>query len=769
MKPSFNTEMHVDAQLCQFRLKPGFSNSLLSSEEKDSLIERIVSDEGTILAVDFMAVASVGELFDLLNVKGEVRLATSAINILMTSRMSENLWVTGTSGRSGFKLAEEVEGGRTNDHVVIVGKTGSVSAHADDSGEFVFNVNVKTYMRFEKPLTLDTVMASFPAKTGWEQMISWRKLGRLAELPVYDLKGKGRANYLLSHFRKAKLDDKAKPQSKTNNEQIGDMLVRLNRLEASILDAAREKARHNPETEAFKIRLACCKPYQSNNTYSFRLSDIAVVPSTVLMGFVNEAGADLISPILRDAAEATAHAKAFIDDNLADRELNFQLAEEALYEFMEKAPPKSVRIRSFDKVKIEKRKTANETSTARKMKGPDDATFVIVYLCDQHMDEKRRNESLGKFLKNYTGQGGVYAKSGINFEVMTAETEDAKNNPRKIVDDLIQTFGNQRLHVIVAWQRWKGKMPPKSHLEFELMRRDIACQHVIDERTGGQKDAVKQPAIRAAVYAKFLGCDPVGGKFFEDIIYPFDAALALDVSRFKRKEVVSPTIAYSGQGMISCMPETVDMQTKERRSAEEVSTSINDLARKLPRYQTEGRCSILLIRDGFANENWSEVIRLLDPGISLNVASIKKNLLSIFSDSFTDGYYAVDYVTSDKTGIFGVNAALKTGATLKMVHAVEQVVSQTPITMTDLLDILIGLARKNVTLESGICSLPVPQHLADRTAGELRSFMEDTSLKGYLNRCYSDEINAVGSMENFIYGTIRRFLIAHPSGWAWAI
>jgi hypothetical protein len=217
------------------------------------------------------------------------------------------------------------------------------------------------------------------------------------------------------------------------------------------------------------------------------------------------------------------------------------------------------------------------------------------------------------------------------------------------------------------------------------------------------------------------------------------------------------------------MPESLDLRSKERRPAEEVASSINDLAGKLPVYQATGRCSILLIRDGFANEDWSGIIELLAPGISLNVVSIRKNLLSVFSAAFEEGYYAVDYVTSATTGIFGVNAALKTGSTLKMVHAVEQVISQTPVDMKDMLDILVALARKNVTLESGVCSLPVPQHLADRTAGELRDFLEDSSLKAYLNRAHPDEINSVGSIENFIYVSIRAFMLNHPNGWAWAI
>jgi len=768
MKSLFNTEERVEAHLCQMTLKGTFLSTRLTDREKLDLSERLASDEGLITAVDFEMLETVSDLFSLLEKAQEPRMATSAINILLTSRMPQHLWVSGTSNKNGFRLTEEVEGGRKNDHVVFVGKKGSVSAQLDQDAGFVFNVNVTSYMRFEQPLTLDTLLRSFPGKTGWDQMTSWRKLRNRAAFPVYDVESIGR-NYTLSHFRNPRLDEKAVPNSKTNFEEVGAMLVRLKRLDAEIYQKAKARIATKPDAKANWIYLACCKPYQSDRVYNFRLSDIAVTPSTVMIGFVNEAAPDLVCPVLRDAAEATADAKKFIDENLADREMNFELAEEAVFEFMERAPTKLVRIRAFDKIKIEKRKTAPETPTARKLRGPENEEFIILYLCDKGMDEDRRHTSLTKFLKYYTGDGGVYAKSGINFKTLVAETDEARNNPRQIVDNLINTFGNKPINVVVAWQRWKGSMPPKTPLEFELMRRGIACQHVIDERTGGQKDAQKQPAIRAAVYAKFIGCDPIGGKFFEDVIFPFDAVLSLDVSRNKKLEVVSPVIAYTKAGMIACLPEKLDLRSKERRPAEEVANSINDLATKLPSYQKTGQCKILLVRDGFANEDWETIIELLAPGVALNVASIRKNLLSIFSAAFEDGYYAVDYVTSIKTGIFGVNAALKTGASLKMVHAVEQVVSHTPIDMEDMLDILIALARKNVTLESGVCSLPVPQHLADRTAGELREFLEDTALKGYLNRTYPDEINSVGSIENFIYVTIRSFMLKHPNGWAWAI
>lgn len=769
MKPSFNSEQLVEAQLCQMTLKQDFLNTRLSVSEKLDLSERLVSDDGPITAQDFNESETVADLFLLLKKAKEVRLASSAINILLSSRMSEDLWVSGTNNKNGFRLTDETEGGRKNDHVVLVGKKGSVSAQLDQDNGFVFNINVKSYMRFKQPLTLDMLLKSFPQKSGWDQMTEWQKLKNRAAFPVYDVKANGRGNYTLSHFRKPRLDEKAVPKSKTNFEEIGAMLVRLNRLEDALYQKAKARIPSDPDATGNYVYLACCKPYQSDRVYSFRLSDIAVAPSMVLIGFVNEAVPDLVCPILRDAAEATAEAKSFIDENLADREMNFELAEAAMFEFMERAPTKQVRLRSFDKVTIERRKTALETPTSRKLRAPENEEFAIIYLCDKNMDEDRRKTSLDKFLKYYTGEGGVYAKSGIKFKSLIAETDDARINPRKVVDDLIAAFGNKPLNVIVAWQRWKNSMPPKTPLEFELMRRGIACQHVIDERTGGQKDAVKQPAIRAAVYAKFLGCDPVGGRFFEDVIAPFDAALSLDVSRYRKLEVVSPIVAYTSSGMIACMPESLDLLSKERRSAEEVAKSINDLAHKLPCFHETGRCSILLIRDGFANEDWPTTLELISPGIALNVVSVRKNLLSIFSNSFDEGYYAVDYVTSDTTGIYGVNAALKTGATLKMVHAIEQIVAQTPVSMEDMLDILIALARKNVTLESGVCSLPVPQHLADRTAGELRKFLEDNHLKAYLNRTYPDEINSVGSIEKFIYASVRTFMLGHQNGWAWAI
>src|SRR5690606_41272958 len=131
---------------------------------------------------------------------------------------------------------------------------------------------------------------------------------------------------------------------------------------------------------------------------------------------------------------------------------------------------------------------------------------------------------------------------------------------------------------------------------------------------------------------------------------------------------------------------------------------------------------------------------------------------------------AVSDALSSRTGVFGVSAGIVDGGKVKMLHQMEVVSSDIEHSVDRLLEIMVALSRKNPSTKSGLCSLPMPQYLADRTAGELRSWLfEDTALRNHLFAFHKNDLDAAGGYTAYLYRTLRKYILENENGWTWAI
>jgi len=757
---------HINGNLFQLVPSARFLESGISERERTELREHPFLDGRVEVLEALENSKTVGDLLGTVSrLEDARRLSTFLVNTILPCRVPEGTWIADVGPRGGFRISEEEEAATSGDVTVLMGQYAHISADERGDGSLVFNVVVKSYMRFEKPFTLDDVRLELPdgKDKGHKQMMEWR---RSLFLPVHD--HRTGLNLVAKAVYEANLSEKKTWRKQLGETTFGEFLVSIGRLEKGNWEKRLGLLDKKGDHSLMKMAMVRCEAYGSAKRYSYRMNDLRVTASTALIGAVRD-NAEMMPEIMKHAATAVAAAKEVIDGRMANKGGNFGLVLKTIGELFDQAPQIEMRLSTFAPVKHDKRTKGPLDPSLRRYSAPRDTRLLLLYPKSDHENWSVWKE---RFLRNWTSPGGYFAKHGIHFDVVEFDVDEAVRNPRALVDRLVREYGNGRLGVVVAWhRRGKAPLPPNAPLEFELMARGINVQHVVDERSGSQPDALKMPAIRAAISAKFSGCDPEGGQFFEDILGPFDAAMSLDVSRNGGKSYPSPAIAYTRYGMVTSMQPTLDLNFQEKRSAVEIAAMIRDVAHQVMAKGQLASANILLIRDGFANEDWKAILDLLPPEVVLTVVSVRKNLLATFSDEFeVDRTFSVDAVLSGRRGIFGVNAALKKGSTINTVHSADVIVDKVGTDMQGILDVLIMLARKNVTLESGICSLPMPQHYADRTAGAIKDFMEGgNSLRTYLRENRVDEINAAGGIEAYIYATIRRFVAETEHGWSWAV
>jgi hypothetical protein len=670
-------------------------------------------------------------------------------------------WMPDVSSGGGLRISDEETFG-SEGPIVAVGRYATLSADDAREGQFVFTVCIRNYMRFVDAPTFGDVLKSYGFERddlAVQKVKEWRRI----RMPVYDVK---MGSNLLAVGVSADVDLMEVKQFslKVGKERFGNFLVRRGRMTADEWAKRVDAAQRKNRAEALRINMVTCTPYSRDKRYPYRFSDLKLVASTALIGAVGN-NFDVMPVLMKQAMVNCQAANDHIRSGMASKERNFREVMDILEVAFAPAPQIIFTMDVFLPLKADKRKSMAGARGVRAYVPPENRTLIMLYPQVDTTDvvgQGRRE----KFLKNYMGKSSKLASLGFKFVEVPFDQDVAVDSPKSIVDDLIRNHGNAPMGVVVAWTSLRYA---HRQLEFELMSRGIPVQHVIDVNNN-KINPLKVASMMAGIQAKFCGCDPDGGFFFEDIIGKFDVAMGLDISRFDGQSWMSPAVGYTAKGMVVAMPKELDTRTQERRSPDELAEVIVALSTQARGLLQKDRIELLLIRDGFAHEDWENLEGKLPQWIGLTVVSVRKDLMTTFGSDFPqDTRFSIRSALSDKRGVFAVNAGMKKGNTINTVHLLTIIRNPLGVALQEFLQIMINLSRKNVTVESGICSLPMPQYYADRSAGELREFMKDRKLIGYLRRTRADEVNAEGGVEQFLYRCIKRYVTEVENGWSWAV
>jgi uncharacterized protein (DUF2267 family) len=304
-------------------------------------------------------------------------------------------------------------------------------------------------------------------------------------------------------------------------------------------------------------------------------------------------------------------------------------------------------------------------------------------------------------------------------------------------------------------------------LEFELMRRGVAVQNVVNQNF--KLDAPKISALIKGMAEKFPVTE-IPKTDTEGCIAPFHYALGLDVSRHGSLDIASFPIVIDHNGRVSCtLSDTPYTKDKEKRSVSEILRVINDVLEATKEAHGE-QVNLLFLRDGIAFEDYQQVADQLPEHVSLTVVSVRKNLLNACSEDMPEGDFYSIYAQHDHDRfVFGVNARQGDEAKITRLHLAQAILNPLDTDMHTLGKVLIALACQNKTTEVEIASLPFPIAYADRMAWTIRDMVQDSQLCTHVSKTYPKEVDEAGGATLFIYQELKRFIEKRANGYSFAI
>ncbi len=612
------------------------------------------------------------------------------------------------------------------------------SADQKVNGKIYFNVEVRNRGFFSPALPVAEIMEDLRQVTGT----------RPVYLPAFDK---------IHHNHCVITGFASKPiyhRLDGHPESWGEFLIRHGRLSQTEFD--RKMAAYAAgQKSATEILIAWCRHGRSTKMYGYPAQDLTLIASTALQGFVEDRRNKNLPSILVEAGDLCAAGFKIIRAGMEDKATVFDGLERTLADWFNPVPSRSAQLFDFD---VEQnRNIRRREKFSLKANTSDKHELVelnrhnaLLYPIDG-TSEQTKKVFLGFF------NGGQAAKLGFQFQVIDYHQQIAIEEPWSIADRVVDVVGTAS-NVVMAWRRRSnGSLVNNKLVEFEMMRRGIAIQHVIDE--GQRGNANKVGNILQGMTEKFA----LLPQHRYDVDWPFDMTVGLDVSRFGGQDIPAFPVVVDKSGQSTLyMPETFERGIKERRTTSELVQILKTLT------NGENR-KILFIRDGYAYEDYEAVAAAL-PNIELTVLSLRKNLLSAFSDQMPAGKLYALYSDHDSNRfVFGINARQGEAALINNVHMVEIICNPGNYIKETLANVLIELSRQNRTTEFEITSLPFPVAYADRTAWVVRDMIQDRQLRKYVREKYTEEVNEFGDEGLFIYSVIRNYIPTRANGYAFAI
>ncbi len=614
----------------------------------------------------------------------------------------------------------------------------TLSADQWVDGKIYFNVAVRNRGFFSENLPVTDVMDELLRVSG----------SRNVYLPALDLKRN--TSCVITGFSTTPLYYRIEGREET----WGAFFVRRGRISQAELDE-RMNAYHAGRKSEAEIVIAWCKHGRSNKLYGYPAKDLVLIASTALHGYVDDRRSKGLSNVLEETADLCGAGFKAIRSGMEDKAGVFSDLEQTLSEWFITAPPRPAIHFELDyeqsrDIRRRGKYSLKALADSQEELGDINSHNVLLYPIEA-TNEQTKKIFLGFF------NGGQAGKLGFSFSVLDYSQQIAVTHPWTIAERIEEAVGSNA-NAVMAWRRFSnGQLTNNKMVEFELMRRGIAVQHVVDE--GQRGNANKVGHLLQGMSEKFA----LHPKRKCEVESPFDIAFGLDVSRYGGQDIPAFPVMVDISGNASLyMPETFERGLKERRSVPELIATIQAL--------TGGeRKRVLFLRDGYAYEDMEAVAAEL-PNVELTVLSIRKNLLGAFSEQMPTGEFYALYAEHDRNRfLFGVNAKLGDDAKINSVHMVEIVLNPSGYSKEELANVLIELSRQNRTSEFEVASLPFPIAYADRSAWVVRDMMQDRQLRKYVRERYTDEVNALGDEGLFIYSVIRNYVLTRPNGYAFAI
>lgn len=613
----------------------------------------------------------------------------------------------------------------------------------DASGQPVFTVAVKNSLFFSENLRA----------IDHEQFLNDR---RTMYLPAFDRANKFN-NILRSVASKPVYLYEEKTRKNPNPKRIGERFVAAGRMSQEEYDGLVKSQ------EPFPVcYVTGYSDYKKQYCYPSR--DVEIIASDSLLKLRNSNPNIEFPEEIDEAINLYRHGKEKIREQMGEKTELLSVLQATLAEYFLFEDPISAECNSLQTPRFRVKRTKDRADVERGRAYYTDgvAGFGVNALCYPTTESFEEKEE--KFLKFFSEKSKV-TKLGLNFEKVSYSAAMAVKEPIKTAERIIEASGGCS-SALVVWPNWP-KLHNNKMLEFELMRRGVAVQNVVNENF--QRDAPKISALMKGMAEKFPVDENV--KMEEhDSIAPFDYALGLDVSRHGKKDVVSFPVVVDRFGRASCtLGDSLYTQDKEKRSVAEIGKVLKNVL--AVNGEDGGRpVNILFLRDGIAYEDYDAVADDLPHNVTLTVVSVRKNLLNACSEDLPEGEFHSVFANHDADRfVFGLNARQGDKAKVTRLHMAQVMRNPLGLDNKTLGDILITLACQNKTTEMELGSLPFPISYADRTAGDIREIVDDTALCKHVKDNYPKEVDLAGGPSHFIYQEIKRFVETRPNGYAFAI
>lgn len=714
--------------------------ALPAGDAVNGIIERdLVEDKA--VRERLMAARTVKDLLKCFHAgsKDDNRLMTAAFNHVLTATDLAKAIGWDRAAR-GIRISEFAELAAGQHRSFRSARYATLKADHVGDGQVFFNVFVRNRGVFSKNLLIADMVDDL-RQVG----------GRDVYLPAVDIvKG---SKCLITGFQQITLFHCRPRQS----ERWGDFFVQRGRLSQSEYARRTKAASDGRKSEADMVIAWCHHGTKDGKAYAYPAQDLELVASTGLHGFVEARRHKQLPRELEEAGDLCAEGFQKIRDHMEDKAAVFDDFDRALAEWFEPVKPRDAlyyelsyernhRVRRREKFSLKDVVPDKAERTALNSRN------VILYPTDGVSPDSER-----VFLGFFTGPTCQARNLGFEFSKMNYSQQIAVEEPWTVAERVESEVGTGA-NVVMAWRRRSnGSLANNKLVEFELMRRSMAVQHVVDE---GQKgNANKVGHLLQGMKEKFA----LHPNKKSEIDSPFDFTLGLDVSRFGGLDVPAFPVIVDRLGTATIhMAEEFDRSSRERRG-------VDELVAMLMAIVGGHKKKVLFLRDGYAFEDYDAVSAAL-PNIELTVLSIRKNLLGAFSDAMPAGELYALYVDHNTNRfLFGVNARQGEGARINTLHMVEAVRNPGGYSKEQLGDVLIELSRQNRTSEFEIASLPFPIAYADRTAWTIRDMMQDRMLRKYVRERYTDKVNEFGDEGRFIYSIIRAYVLARSNGYAFAV
>lgn len=693
--------------------------------ENDTALDRLMA---ATTVRDLLACFSTGS-------KDDNRRITLALHHVFSSLDEPINW---SPAQRGIRVSEfdELAIGRHRNFVAA--RFATFSADQCINGQVYFNVAVRNRGIFSENLAVADIMDDLRRISGTRHIY----------LPAFDPVHHN--SCVITGFSAMPLYYKLEGRQET----WGAFLIKHGRLTQAECDRRMAAYEAGQKSEA-EIVIAWCRHGRSAKVYAYPARDLLLIASTALHGFVDDRRTKSLPDALEEAGDLCAAGFKAIRAGMEDKASVVDDLEQTLSDWFETIPARTASCFALNYERHRDIRRRGKYSLKAIAPSKDELALLnsrnaLLYPIDG-TTEKTKEVFLGFF------NGGQARNLGYEFKVLDFHQHIAIEQPWTIAERIEAAVGPSA-NVVMAWRRRSnGQLTNNKLVEFELMRRGMAVQHVIDE--GQRGNANKVGHLLQGMTEKFAlrpnrKCDADS---------PFDLALGLDISRFGGQDIPAfPVMVDKAGNAALYMPETFERGAKERRSVQELVTILAAL--------TGGESKkVLFLRDGYVYEDFEAVAAAL-PRVELTVLSIRKNLLGAFSDEMPSGeLYAMYADHAPNRFLFGVNARQGEDARINSVHMVEIVRNPGGYEKDEFANVLIELSRQNRTSEFEIASLPFPIAYADRSAWVVRDMMQDRQLRKYVRERYIAEVNQLGDEGLFIYSVIRNYVLTRKNGYAFAI